>query len=112
MIPLDRFNLDRDRIQYLADDAYTEEVFFVEEDRKVNKTNLFSIHSQKFECPVDLRQRSFRYALTGRRTRYLVYLKGNAWGRPPHWIFTAMHTEPVQETTYDQIHFWHYPRTV
>ena len=82
MIPLDRFNLDRDRIQYLADDAYTEEVFFVEEDRKVNKTNLFSIHSQKFECPVDLRQKVIQVRFDRqRRTRYLVYFKGQRMGQ-------------------------------
>ena len=57
MIPLDRFNLDRDRIQYLADDAYPRKSSLWRRDRKVNKTNLFSIHSQKFECPVDLRQK-------------------------------------------------------
>jgi putative transposase len=55
MIPVDRFDLDHNRIKFLTDDEYTEEVFFVEVERKVSKTNVFSINSQRFECPVDLR---------------------------------------------------------
>ena len=43
MNPIDRFNLDRDRIEFLANDEYTNEVFFIEEDRKVSKTNVFSL---------------------------------------------------------------------
>jgi len=48
MVPLDRFNLDHSRIHFLTDDEYTEEVFFVEENRKVNKTNVFAINTQKY----------------------------------------------------------------
>ena len=40
MAPLDRFNLDRNRVKFLADDAFSAEVFFVEEERKVSKTNV------------------------------------------------------------------------
>ncbi len=60
MCPVDRFNLDRNRIQFLTDDAFSAEVFFVEEDRKVSKTNVFSIHSQRYECPVDLREKTIQ----------------------------------------------------
>ena len=55
MTPLDRFNLDHSRIHYLTGDEFTDEVFFVEEDRKVSNVNVFSINSNKYECPVDLR---------------------------------------------------------
>ena len=55
MTPIDRFNLDRTRLQFIANDQFTAEVFFVELDRKVNKTNTLSLHKQRFECPVDLR---------------------------------------------------------
>ena len=47
MAPLDRFNLDRDRLTFLTDDETTDEIFFVEETRKASKTNVFSINSQK-----------------------------------------------------------------
>lgn len=81
MIPLDRFNLDHSRIQFLTDDEYTEEVFFIEENRKVSKTNVFSINSQKYECPVDLREKTIqvRYDRT-RRNRFVVYFKDKRMG--------------------------------
>ncbi len=74
MIPIDRFNLDHSRIKHLTNDEYTEEVFFIEETRKVSKTNVFSINSQKFECPVDLREKKvqIRYSRTT-RDRFIVY---------------------------------------
>jgi putative transposase len=81
MIPLDRFNLDRIRIQFLTDDEYTEEVFYVEETRAVSKTNVFSINSQKYECPVDLRGKVIhvRYDRT-RRSRFIVYFNEQRMG--------------------------------
>lgn len=81
MIPIDRFNLDRDRIKFLTDDEFTEEVFFMEETRKVSKTNVFSINSQKYECPVDLREKKIqvRYSRT-RRNRFIVYFADKRMG--------------------------------
>ena len=81
MIPLDRFNLDRSRIRYLTDDLYAAEVFFVEEDRKVGKTNVFSINSQRYECPVDLREKTVqvRYDRSA-KDRFVVYFDGKRMG--------------------------------
>ena len=81
MVPIDRFNLDHSRIQFLTDDEYTEEVFFIEETRKVSKTNVFSINSQKYECPVDLREKKIqvRYDRT-RRNRFIVYFSDKRMG--------------------------------
>lgn len=81
MAPVDRFNLDHTRIQFLTDDEYTEEVFFVEETRKVSKTNVFSINSQQYECPVDLRAKpvQVRFDRT-RRDRFIVYFNGQRMG--------------------------------
>ena len=82
MTPLDRFNLDHRRIQYLANDEFTEEVFFIECDRKVSKVNVFSINSQQYECPVDLRTKTIqvRYDRT-RLDRFIVYFKGQRMGQ-------------------------------
>lgn len=81
MVPVDRFNLDHSRIKFLTDDEYTEEVFFVEEDRKVGKTNVFSINSQKFECPVDLREKKIQVRYDrSRRMRFVVYFNGKRMG--------------------------------
>lgn len=81
MIPIDRFNLDHARIAFLTDDEYTEEVFFIEETRKVSKTNVFSINSQKYECPVDLREKTIqvRYDRT-KRSRFIVYFSDKRMG--------------------------------
>jgi len=81
MIPVDRFNLDLDRINFLTDDKYTEEMFFVEEDRKVSKTNVFSINSQKWECPVDLREKTIQVRYDRqRRNCFIVYFSGKRMG--------------------------------
>lgn len=82
MHPIDRFNLDHSRIHYLTDDEFTEEVFYIEEQRKVSKTNVFSINSQKFECPVDLRDKKVevRYDRS-KRKRFIVYFNGKRMGQ-------------------------------
>lgn len=81
MAPIDRFNLDRNRIKFLADDAYSAEVFFIEETRKVSKTNVFSINAQRYECPVDLREKTIhvRYDRM-RRDRFVVYFDAQRMG--------------------------------
>ena len=81
MTLIDRFNLDRNRIKFLADDAFSVEVFFVEEDRKVSKTNVFSIHSQRYECPVDLREKTVqvRYDRSAKDC-FVVYFDGHRMG--------------------------------
>jgi putative transposase len=81
MVPIDRFNLDRGRIKFLVDDKYSEEVFFVEEDRKVSKTNIFSINSKKFECPVDLREKKVQVRFDrNRQDRFIVYFGDKRMG--------------------------------
>lgn len=81
MAPIDRFNLDRNRVKFLTDDAYSAEVFFIEEARKVGKTNVFSIQSQRYECPVDLREKTIQVRYDRmRRERFIVYFDGQRMG--------------------------------
>ena len=81
MAPLDRFNLDRNRVKFLSDDAFSAEVFFVEEERKVSKTNVFSILSQRYECPVDLREKTITVRFDRMRAdRFVVYFAGQRMG--------------------------------
>jgi hypothetical protein len=81
MTPIDRFNLDRNRITYLTDDAYSAEVFFDEENRKVSQTHVFSIHSTRYECPVDLREKTIQVRYDRlRRDRLVVYFDGYRLG--------------------------------
>lgn len=81
MIPIDRFNLDHRRLQFLTDDETIAEVFFIEVDRKVSKTNVFSINNQKYECPVDLRQKTVQVRYDRHRmNRFIVYFVGKRMG--------------------------------
>lgn len=81
MTPLDRFNLDRERLRFLTDDETTEEIFFIEETRKVSKTNVFSINNQKYECPVDLREKKVQVRFDrNRRERFIVYFNEQRMG--------------------------------
>ena len=81
MIPIERFNLDRSQVVYLTDDQFTAEVFFVEEDRKVSKTNVFSMFSQKFECPVDLRGKTIQVRYDRmRKDQLIVYFNEQRMG--------------------------------
>jgi len=81
MAPVDRFNLDRNRVKFLTDDVYSAEVFFIEESRKVSKTNVFSINGQRHECPVDLREKTVQVRYDRqRRDRFIVYFDGLRMG--------------------------------
>ena len=76
MVPIDRFNIDASRVNYLIDNEFSDELFYFEESRKVSKTNVFSIHSCRFECPVNLSGRTVevRYDRQ-KRERYVVYFR-------------------------------------
>ena len=92
MIPIDRFNLDHNRIRFLNDDEYSEEIFYVEEIRKVTKTNTFSINSQKFECPVDLRLKKIQVRYDrSRKHRFIVYYANKRMGQaaPVNLIYNS-----------------------
>jgi putative transposase len=81
MIPIDRFNLDRQHLKFLTDDEFTEEVFFIEENRKVGKTNVFSINSHQYECPVDLREKTIQVRYDrSKRHRFVVYFNEKRMG--------------------------------
>ncbi len=100
MKPLDRFNLDHSRIQYLTLDAFTDEVFYVEEDRKVSKENIFSVHNQKYECPIDLRGKTIqvRYDRT-QRDRFIVFFKDQRMGEasPVNLVFNGQQRNPSSQ---------------
>ena len=81
MKPVDRFNIDHARIHFLTQDEFSEEIFFVEETRRVSKTNLFSIHSQRYECPVDLREKAIQVRFDRHhRDRFIVYFNEKRMG--------------------------------
>ena len=58
MAPISRFALDTHQIRFLPPDQANDELFYAEEDRGVKKDNTFSFKSQRFEAPVDLREKT------------------------------------------------------
>jgi putative transposase len=81
MKPIDRFNLDIGRVEFLTDDAYSAEAFFIECDRKVSKTNVFSLNALRFECPADLRSQTVQVRFDRRQPqRVIVFYAGKRMG--------------------------------
>jgi hypothetical protein len=60
MKPIDRFGLDLKRIRFLPPDPANDELFFLEENRHVSKTNTFQLHKILFEAPADLREQTIQ----------------------------------------------------
>jgi len=55
MAPIDRFGLDLGRIKFLPPNPANDELFYLEQDRKVIADNTFSYKHIRFEAPCDLR---------------------------------------------------------
>ena len=89
MKPVERYALDRERVQYLPPNQYAEELFMMEETRGVGADNTFSYKRIRYEAPADLRRKTIhiRYdkAPTGQKSappkRIPVYYKGNRIGQ-------------------------------
>jgi transposase InsO family protein len=89
MKPVERYALDRERVQYLPPNQYAEELFMMEESRGVGADNTFSYNRIRYEAPADLRRKTIhiRYnkAPTGQKVRppkrIPVYYKGNRIGQ-------------------------------
>lgn len=58
--PVDRFGLDLSRIHFLSPGPANDELFFIEKDRAVAKTNTFQLNNIVFEPPVDLRAKKIQ----------------------------------------------------
>lgn len=88
MTPLERYTLDRERVQYLPPNQYSEELFMMEETRGVGADNTFSFKRIRYEAPADLRKKTLhiRYdtAPTGQKAappkRIPVYYNGQRIG--------------------------------
>ncbi len=89
MKPIDRFGLDLKRIRFLPPHEVNEELFFVEETRKVLADNTFSLRSTRFEAPRDLRNRTIEVRFDRQNFgRVVVYFKTERMGeaRPVDFV--------------------------
>lgn len=82
MTPLDRFTLDAQRLNFLVDDEFTQEVFFVQHTRKVSNTNVFCLNKHRFEAPVDVRKQSIEVRYDRQYPHYvIVYYQSKRLGQ-------------------------------
>ena len=87
MKPIERYSLDRARIEFLPPTPYLEELFMAEETRGVNADNTFSFGAKRYEAPADLRHKQIhiRFDQTHKRQkttpeRIPVYDQGQRLG--------------------------------
>jgi len=82
MTPVDRFAIDRHLLTFLPEtNAGDDELFYVEETRKVGKDNTFRLNSTRYETPVDLVKKEIQVRFQ-RSTQHkvIVYYKGSRMG--------------------------------
>lgn len=82
MKPIDRFGLDLKRIRFLPPNQANDELFFIEETRRVKLDNTFSVKNARFEAPADLRNREIQVRFDRNSfARVIVYFKGSRIGQ-------------------------------
>jgi putative transposase len=79
MKPYDRFALDAGRIQYLASNPYSNEIFYLETTRGVLADNTFSFANLRFEAPRDLRNKkiTIRYDRLSKNEAIVIVYEGS-----------------------------------
>ena len=84
MKPIDRFGIDLSRIRFLSPSEHNDELFYAEATRKVKKDNTFSFQSQRYETPVDLRDKEIQLRYERHREEtdapVVIYFKGQRMG--------------------------------
>src|SRR5690606_38460323 len=81
MKPIDRFGLDLKRVRFLPPHEVNEELFFVEETRKILADNTFTVKKVRLEAPRDLRNRTIEVRFDRQNFgRVIVYFKGELMG--------------------------------
>ena len=81
MKPIDRFGLDLKRVRFLPPSEANDELFYAEAERKVKKDNTFSFQNQRYETPVDLRDKDIQLRYERHRSgAVVVYYQGQRMG--------------------------------
>ena len=99
MKPIDRFGLDLGRIRFLPPGDVADELFFVEQSRKVLADNTFSLKNTRFEAPRDLRNRKIQVRFNRLNfDRAIVYFKGERMGEARPVDFIANDRKPSNKS--------------
>ena len=82
MKPIDRFGMDLKQINYLPPSEVNDELFYIEETRKVKKDNTFSFKGVRFEAPAYLHQKeiTIRFDRENPHNTAIVYYRGERMG--------------------------------
>ena len=81
MKPIDRFGLDLKRIRFLPPSEVNDELFYAEAERKVKKDNTFSFQNNRFETPVDLRDKTIQIRFERHHAGpVIIYYNGQRMG--------------------------------
>lgn len=81
MSPIDRFFLDRHLITFLNPSECTEELFFMEENRKVQKDNTFRFNTVRYETPCELEGKEIQIRFPRQtKDKVIVYYKSERLG--------------------------------
>ena len=81
MKPIDRFGLDLSHIQFLPPHQDNDELFYLEQNRRVKNDNTFSLFNQPFEAPRDLRNRQIQVRFDrDNPVRAIVFYKDQRMG--------------------------------
>jgi hypothetical protein len=101
MSPLDRFALDRKRLNFLPPNEANDELFFVEEERHVRADNTFSFKALRFEAPRHLPNRTIhiRFQRSRPLERVVVYYKGERMGQARPLDVIANDRKPINPPT-------------
>ncbi len=103
MRPIDRFGLDLSRVRFLPPHEVNDELFYVEEDRKVLADNTFSLKAIRFEAPRDLRSRKVQVCFSRMSfDRVVVYYKGERMGQASPVDFRANDRPPKDKISETQ----------
>jgi len=97
MKPIDRFGLDLHLTRFLQNSEFNQELFFLEESRKVRIDNTFSFQKVRYEAPRDLRGHSIivRFSrFTGDGSHPVVYHDGQRLGHAHRVDFIANDRKP------------------
>lgn len=93
MKPIDRYNLDSNRIRFLPDLQHNDELFYNEDKRTVLNDNTFHFKKTRYETPVYLagRKIDIRFDRNNPKTIPVVYYKGERIGpaKPVDFIANA-----------------------
>jgi len=104
MAPLDRFHIDRERVEFLEPSETSEELFFLEKTAKVGKDNTFRFASKRWETPVELSSKEITLRFHRiHKDPVIIYYKGERLGQAREVDLVANSSEEEKGEDHDSL---------